>query len=99
MPCRMAIPRYSMKARIWLMMPGRHQLLALPIRLQIQPLRGLGRDELHRRALHGFGNRIGIIEVILLSLVKGADGRISITVGAPGRPARSKWWKSTAMKE
>ena len=26
-------------------------------RLQIQLLRGLGRHELHRRALHGFGNR------------------------------------------
>src|SRR5260221_12932167 len=35
--------------------------------------RGLGRHELHRRALHGFGNRFGIIEVVLLSLAIGAD--------------------------
>ena len=28
---------------------------------------------LHRRALHGFGNRLGIIEVVLLSLAIGAD--------------------------
>jgi hypothetical protein len=42
-------------------------------RLQIQLLRGLGRHELHRRALHGFGNRFGIIEVVLLSLAIGAD--------------------------
>src|SRR5438309_12042631 len=42
-------------------------------RLQIQLLRGLGRYELHRRALHGFGNRFGIIEVVLLSLAIGAD--------------------------
>ena len=33
----------------------------------------LGRHELHRRALHGFGNRFGIIEVVLLSLAIGAD--------------------------
>src|SRR6202051_4109005 len=42
-------------------------------RLQIQLLRGLCRHELHRRALHGFGNRFGIIEVVLLSLAIGAD--------------------------
>jgi uncharacterized protein with beta-barrel porin domain len=42
-------------------------------RLQIQLLRSLGRHELHRRALHGFGNRFGIIEVVLLSLAVGAD--------------------------
>ena len=42
-------------------------------RLQIELLRGLGRHELHRRALHGFGNRFGIIEVVLLSLAIGAD--------------------------
>src|SRR5450631_2512148 len=42
-------------------------------RLQIQLLGGLGRHELHRRALHGFGNRFGIIEVVLLSLAIGAD--------------------------
>jgi hypothetical protein len=40
-------------------------------RLQIQLLRGLGCHELHRRALHGFGNRLGIIEVVLLSLAIG----------------------------
>ena len=52
----------------------RHQPLAHPMqRLQIQLLRGLGRHELHRRALHGFGNRFGIIEVVLLSLAIGAD--------------------------
>ena len=40
----------------------RRQPLAHPMqRLQIQLLRGLGRHELHRRALHGFGNRFGII--------------------------------------
>jgi len=37
-------------------------------RLQIQVAPRLGRHELHRRALHGFGNRFGIIEVVLLSL-------------------------------
>jgi hypothetical protein len=42
-------------------------------RLQIQLLRGLSRHELHRRALHGFGNCFGIIEVVLLSLAIGAD--------------------------
>jgi len=42
-------------------------------RLQIQLLRGLGRHELHRRTLHGFGNRFGIVEVVLLSLAIGAD--------------------------
>jgi len=52
----------------------RHQPLAHPMqRLQIQLLRGLGRHELHRRALYGFGNRFGIIEVVLLSLAIGAD--------------------------
>src|SRR5207245_8881238 len=29
--------------------------------------------ELHRWALHGFGNRFGIIEVVLLSLAIGVD--------------------------
>ena len=52
----------------------RHQPLAHPMqRLQVQLLRGLGRHELHRRALHGFGNRFGIVEVVLLSLAIGAD--------------------------
>src|SRR6201981_1083642 len=56
-PWRTAIPRSSMKARIWL----------------IKLLHSLGRHKLHRRALHGFGNRFGIIEVVLLSLAIGAD--------------------------
>jgi hypothetical protein len=48
----------------------RHQPLAHPMqRLQIELLRGLGRHELHRRALHGFGNRFGIVEVVLLPLL------------------------------
>jgi hypothetical protein len=34
---------------------------------------GLGRHKLHRQALHGFGNRFGIIEVVLLSFAIGAD--------------------------
>jgi hypothetical protein len=52
----------------------RHQPLAHPMqRLQIQLLRRLGRHELHRRALHRFGNRFSIIEVVLLSLAVGAD--------------------------
>jgi hypothetical protein len=36
-------------------------------------VRVLGRHELHRRALHGFGNRFGIVEVVLLSLAIGAN--------------------------
>ena len=52
----------------------RNQPLAHPVqRLQVQLLRGLGRHELHCRALHGFGNRFGIIEVVLLSPAIGAD--------------------------
>src|ERR1700759_341916 len=75
-PWRTAIPRSSMKARIWLMMPVRCDTsrFAHPMqRLQIQLFRGLGRLELHRWAMHGFGNRFGIIEVVLLSLAIGAD--------------------------
>jgi DNA topoisomerase IA len=59
----------------------RDQPLAHPMQcLQIKLLRGLGRHELHRRALHGFGNRFGIIEVVLLSLAIGANifGRINL---------------------
>ena len=53
---------------------GGRPTLAHPMqRLQVQLLRGLGRHELHRRALHGFGNRFGIVEVVLLSLAIGAD--------------------------
>ena len=37
-------------------------------RLQVELVGGLGRDELHRRALHRFGNRLGIAEVVLLPL-------------------------------
>ena len=36
--------------------------------LQVELLGGLGRDELHRRALHRLGDRLGVAEVILLSL-------------------------------
>jgi hypothetical protein len=75
-PWRTAIPPSSMKARIWLMMPVRcdtNRSRTRCQRLQIQLLRGRGRQELHRRALHGFGNRFGIIEVVLLSLAIGAD--------------------------
>ena len=38
---------------------------------QICELADLGRHELHRRALHGFGNRVGVIEVVLPTLAKG----------------------------
>src|SRR5215468_9490325 len=41
-------------------------------RLQIELLGGLCRDELHGRALHCLGDRLGIPEVILLSLGIGA---------------------------
>src|SRR5580704_6205477 len=37
-------------------------------RLQVELLSGLGRDELHRRPLHRLGDRLGIAEVVLLSL-------------------------------
>src|SRR5207245_3357398 len=37
-------------------------------RLQIELLGGLSRDELHSRALHRLGDRLGVAEVILLSL-------------------------------
>jgi len=43
-------------------------------RLQIQLLRGLGRHELQRRALHGFGNpRPASLKSCFLSLAIGAD--------------------------
>jgi hypothetical protein len=42
-------------------------------RLQVELLSGLGGDELHRRALNRFGNRLCIAEVVLLSLRIGAD--------------------------
>src|SRR5262245_43142012 len=35
-------------------------------RLQVELLGGLGRDELHRRALHRLGDRLGVAEVVLL---------------------------------
>src|SRR5262249_52508334 len=35
-------------------------------RLQVELLGGLGRDELHRRALHHLGDRLGVAEVVLL---------------------------------
>src|SRR6202140_5182419 len=74
-PWRTAIPRSSMKARIWLMMPVRCDTSRSRTRcsLQIQLLGGLGRHKLHCRALQGFGNRFGVIEVVLLSLAIGAD--------------------------
>ena len=75
-PWRTAIPRSSMKARNLVDDAGalRYQPLAHPMqRLQIQLFRGLGRHKLHRRALHGFGNRFGVVEVVLLSLAIGAD--------------------------
>src|SRR5215471_13146001 len=37
-------------------------------RLQVELLGGLGRDELHRRALHRLGDRLSVAEVVLLSL-------------------------------
>jgi len=37
-------------------------------RLKVQLVDRLGRNELHRRALHGFGNGLRVTEVILLSL-------------------------------
>src|SRR6266702_3043320 len=37
-------------------------------RLQVELLGGLGRDELHRRALHRLGDRLRVAEVVLLSL-------------------------------
>jgi hypothetical protein len=37
-------------------------------RLQVQLIGGLGRDELHRRPLHRFGDCLRITEVILLAL-------------------------------
>jgi len=76
MPCRMAIPRSSRKARIWLMMPVRCDTSRS--RTRCNACRSscsafFGSDEFHRRALHGFGNRFGIIEVVLLSLAIGPD--------------------------
>src|SRR5262249_9804796 len=41
-------------------------------RLQVELLGGLGRDELHRRALHRLGGRLGVPEVILLPPRAGA---------------------------
>ena len=37
-------------------------------RLEVQLVARLDGDELHRRALHGLGDRFGVIEIILLSL-------------------------------
>jgi hypothetical protein len=48
-------------------------------RLQIQLLRGRGRHELHRRALHGFGNRFVL-------LVFGAPLPASLAGGEGARP-------------
>jgi hypothetical protein len=42
-------------------------------RLKVQLVDGLGRDELHRRALNRFGNGLRVTEVIFLSLRIGAN--------------------------
>jgi hypothetical protein len=45
------------------------QSLAHPMqRLQVELVDGLGGDELHGRALHRLGDRLGIAEIVLLSL-------------------------------
>ena len=36
--------------------------------LQVKLVGGLGRNELHGRALHSFGDRLRVAEVVLLSL-------------------------------
>ena len=52
----------------------RHQPLPYPMqRLQVQLIGGLGCDELHRGPLHRLGNRLGVTEVVLLTLRIGAD--------------------------
>jgi hypothetical protein len=44
------------------------QALPYPVQcLQVQLIRGLGRDELHGRSLHRLGDGLGIAEVILLA--------------------------------
>ena len=46
-----------------------HQPLSHAVhRLKVQLIDGLGRDELHGRALHRFGNGLRVTEVVLLSL-------------------------------
>ena len=42
-------------------------------RLKVQLVGGLGRDELHRRALHRFGNGLRVTGVVLLSFRIGAN--------------------------
>src|SRR5215510_12342583 len=42
-------------------------------RLQIELLGGLGGYEAHGRALHGFGDRLRIAEVVLVALQVGSD--------------------------
>ena len=50
------------------------QALPYPVqRLQVEPIRGLRRHELHRRSLHRLGDCLGIAEVILLPLRVGAN--------------------------
>jgi len=47
-----------------------HQPLAHAMqRLQVELIGRLGRDEPHRRSLHRLGDRLGITEIVLLSLV------------------------------
>ena len=57
------------------MMPVRwlDQSFSHPVqRLQVELIGGLGRHELHRRPLHRLGNRLGVAEVVLLSLRVGS---------------------------
>jgi hypothetical protein len=57
-------------------------------RLKVQLIDGLGRDELHRWALHRFGNGLCVTEVILLSLrersAQASTGHRGQTSGAGG---------------
>jgi hypothetical protein len=46
-----------------------HQPLSHPLhRLKVWLIGGLGRDELHRRSLHRFGDGLRVAEVVLLSV-------------------------------
>ncbi|MGY3488097.1 hypothetical protein ACVW1C_005980 [Bradyrhizobium sp. USDA 4011] len=73
MPCRMAIPRSSIKARIWLMIAVRCDTSRSRPRCNACTSARRSWSRQTRRALHGLGNRFGIIEVVLLSLAVGAD--------------------------
>src|SRR5262245_30720186 len=73
-PWRMAMPRSSRKALIWLMTPGAvgNQSLAHAVeRLQVE-LRGcLRRHESGGGPCHSLGDRLRIIEVVLLFAAEG----------------------------